>query len=124
MEHSLFSDVTAIVFANNESLRHFDDLDDLFVVDLKALNIVTQASSKAAQIVQEILSRFASVVLLRGTLSRPHRKGKKQNTLLYFLTVFTADMVLKKGRPNGLKIKFDFYRFYRGYGRRKRPPPR
>ena len=40
-------------------------------------------------------------------------------------TVFTADMVEKKGAPPGKngKKKLDFYRFYRGYGREKRGAP-
>ena len=69
------------------------------------------------------LSRFASVVLLRGTLSRPRKNNGKHKCFSMF-TVFTADMVEEKGAPPGKigktrNIVF-FYRFYRGYGRRKR----
>ena len=43
-------------------------------------------------------------------------------------TVFTADMVEKKGAPPRVKTikkkKNVFYRFYRGYGREKGAPPR
>ena len=48
------------------------------------------------RLVLNMLSRFASVVLLRGTLLRPRRKnGKKRN--VSFFTVLTADMVDEKG---------------------------
>ena len=70
------------------------------------------------------LSRFASVVLLRGTLSRPRRK----NILKSIFSVFTADMVLKKGAPPVKTVNKEHFRFLpfvscRGYGRRKSAPP-
>ena len=54
--------------------------------------------------------------------------GENGKTIKFSMfTFFTADMEEKKGRPPGKNGKkkqiFDFYRFYRGYGRRKRSAP-
>ena len=93
-----------------------------------ALEAITQAWNQRAIVaehdVRSHLSRFASVALLRGILSRPRRKNGKTINFSIF-TIFTTDMVEKKGAPPGKngKKKNDFYRFYRGYGREKRGAP-
>ena len=65
-----------------------------------------------------MLSWLASVVLLRGILSRPRRKKDKS-----MFTVLTSDMVEERGAPPVKSIKQNrFFPFIRGYGRRKRTP--
>ena len=77
----------------------------LLVTTSKALVTSSDAlvpSSFLFLLVRHLLSRFASAALLRGILSRPRRQHGKKRTISIF-TVFTADMVEKKGRPPPVK---------------------